>query len=568
MSTFADADSYPFDLGIEEGRHRALSIIPGSKNAEDDLDITQLWISRGIVWYYAFNHEEAIYCFEKALESDKNSVMAHYWISNCHGPNYNTETMNREGFPSAKLAYDFARKAHELQQVPEIRSLLSDFEIAMVDALQCRFNPLSGIDDGEAIEQNTQAYVDAMHAVNKAHPNHPSVLCLYAEALLNISPWGLWDLNTGVPKEHAVKARAAIEQALVLAPNHPGLNHFMVHLMEMSPTPEVSLPSCAVLRKFFPSAGHLIHMPSHIYVLLGMWEDAVDANVQASVADALYVQKEGIYNYYTGYRIHNLHFIAYAAMFQGQFEPAMNAAAEIKKNLPDDLLANAIMNKFFEAFLSVERHVLIRFGRWEQILGMDAPADPKLHPYLTATHHYASGIAHAVLGDTVAAKRELETLLTSAPLVPPEHVLHNNSCSDLLEIAVHMLQGELKYRTENYDEAFWELEMACSLSDELVYDEPWGWMQPPGHALGALLLEQGRVAEAEARFRKDMDTRFYGRCHPNNIWALKGLHSCLKRRQGNSELATEIAEIEAKIATFKTGDSKIEVACMCARKKK
>jgi hypothetical protein len=211
--------------------------------------------------------------------------------------------------------------------------------------------------------------------------------------------------------------------------------------------------------------------------------------------------------------------------------------------------------------------------------------------------------------------------------VPPEHVLHNNTCSDLLAIAEHMLSGEIKYRKENFEEAFWELQMAATLSDDLVYDEPWGWMQPPGHALGALMLEQGRVDEAEAHFRKDMDTRNYGRCHPNNIWALKGLKSCLLARQeqklrgergervsagsaggaeradsgtsaesgrsvsadsaersesgssaggtggtggaggADAELEAEIAELGAKIATFQTGDTKIEVACMCARGK-
>jgi tetratricopeptide (TPR) repeat protein len=380
MSTFADDASYPFDLGVENGGNKDISILCFSRaNGNDELDTTQLWLSRGAVWYWAFNHEEAIYCFEKALQTDQNCVMAIYGISLCHGPNYNTETMNRDGgFPSAKHAYDYAKKAFELRQVPEICSKLSEVEIALVDALQVRFNPLSEVDDGEPIEQNTQEYVDAMAAVNEAHPNHPAVMCMYAEALLNISPWMLWDLNSGIPADHAVSARNVIEKALLLAPNHPGLNHFMVHLMEMSPTPEVSLPSCAVLRRYFPSAGHLIHMPSHIYVLLGMWQDAVDANVEASVADTQYVQKEGIYNYYTGYRIHNLHFIAYASMFLGQFQPAMDAANEIKANLPDDLLSNPIMNKFFEAFLSIERHVLIRFGRWEQILSMAAPADPKV----------------------------------------------------------------------------------------------------------------------------------------------------------------------------------------------
>ena len=337
MSAFASVDNYPFDLGVEGGGQKIFSLMAFSKSAGststsaelDDpavLSPIQLWLSRGLVWYYAFNHEEAIVCFQKALEIDANCVMAHYGISVSHAPNYNTETMNRDTFPSAKAAYDHCQTAIQLLSVPSIREALSDIEIALVEALPCRFNdPFATIPTGDAaegealpVEQNTDLFAESMRLAYEKYPNDPTVACGYAESLLNKSPWNLWDLNTGIPKDYAVVARDVIEKALLIAPNHPGLNHFMVHLMEMSPEPQQSLPSCKVLGMYFPHAGHLIHMPSHIYVLLGKWQEAVDSNVAASVADAVYVKKEGIYNYYTGYRLHNLHFIAYAALFAGK----------------------------------------------------------------------------------------------------------------------------------------------------------------------------------------------------------------------------------------------------------
>ena len=234
-------------------------------------------------------------------------------------------------------------------------------------------------------------------------------------------------------------------------------------------------------------AGHLIHMPSHIYVLLGMYDQASACNLEAIAADEKYVQKEGIYNCYTGYRIHNIHFVSYAAMFAGQYEVAMNAALQVRENLTDDLFSNPFMAKYFESFLSIEWHVLIRFGRWEDILSRpmpvvaSSPPDGFLYPYTLAMQHYARGIAHAVLTGQKStssldeAEKELTLLKTAATLVPADRVLHNNLCTELILVGVAMLQGEIQYRVEAYDAAFAHLREAIRLSDSLVYDEPWGW---------------------------------------------------------------------------------------------
>jgi uncharacterized protein (DUF952 family) len=243
-------------------------------------------------------------------------------------------------------------------------------------------------------------------------------------------------------------------------------------------------------------------MPSHIYILLGMYDQAAACNLEAMAADEKYVIKEGIYNCYTGYRIHNIHFVSYAAMFAGQYEVAMNAALQIRKNLPDDLLSNPVMAKYFEAFLSIEWHVLVRFGKWEDILSRPvavlatSPPVGFLFSYTLAMQHYARGIAHAVLSgqqsgqqastekrseeeecssSLAAAECELALLRAAAVLVPADRVMHNNTCLDLMAVGEAMLQGEIQYRAAAHDAAFAHLREAIRLSDALVYDEPWGW---------------------------------------------------------------------------------------------
>lgn len=321
---------------------------------------------------------------------------------------------------------------------------------------------------------------------------------------------------------------------------------------------------------------------SGLLYISGLWQDAVIANTQAKAADDLYVPYAGIHNSYTGYRMHNMHFIAYSAMFAGQFKVAMAAAEAIQGTLPPSLAADPVLAKYFESFYSLNVHVFIRFGKWKQLIEMELPEDTKVWPYRIATTHYGKGIAYAVLGDVANAKVQFELLKEARLKVPEENVLHNNPCRQLLLIGLAMLEGEILYREQIYEDAFRLLKEAVSLSDVLVYDEPWGWMQPPRHALGALLLEQGRAVEAEFAFREDMDKNNYGRCHPDNIWALKGLHRSLMTQINDSssdnsldavmkaKLSAECDQIQSKIdvlTSSKDYDGDVTVACMCATKR-
>jgi tetratricopeptide (TPR) repeat protein len=268
--TASDYLDYPFELGVGEyNKYNMIQFSTPVGVSGADAEAVQFWLKSGLLWYYAFNHEEAVECFKRALQICPNCPMGHWGVSVCHGPNYNTVSMTRNAFPSATDAYYFAVRAQELADAPGVGDALSPLEKTLIRALQVRFNPVPEEDDGQPVNQNTSAYEQALQAVWEQHQEVPCVGCMYAESLMNYSPWKLWDLNSGEPKPYAVTARSVLEACLARAPLHPGLLHFYIHLMEMSPWPHLALESSRALQPLVKHAGHLIHMPSHIYVLCG-----------------------------------------------------------------------------------------------------------------------------------------------------------------------------------------------------------------------------------------------------------------------------------------------------------
>jgi tetratricopeptide (TPR) repeat protein len=272
-------------------------------------------------------------------------------------------------------------------------------------------------------------------------------------------------------------------------------------------------------------------------------------------------------NFYSGYRIHNYHFAAYGAMFLGQYEPAIAAADELVETMPEAFLRipSPPMANFFESYVAVRLHVMIRFGKWHEILAQTLPSDHELYCNTVAMTHYAKGVAHAALGDVTAAETEQALFRDTAKRVPDTRYIHNVKCVQLLAIAEQMLAGEITYRRGEHDAAFAHLRAAITLEDDLPYDEPWGWMQPVRHALGALLLEQGRVAEAEMVYREDLGLGGAlprAQIHPDNVWALRGLLDCLERRGENIEAALIRQRVEFATAR---ADGPVAVSCFCAR---
>ncbi|UWQ89598.1 tetratricopeptide repeat protein [Rhodobacteraceae bacterium M382] len=526
----------------------------------------QLWFDRGLIWTYGYNHEEAVRCFQKALEHDPECAMAHWGVAYSAGPNYN---MPWQLFDAEGRATALATSYDATQAALSCLDGCTEAEVALIRALPARYPQRELVEDMHPWNHD---FADAMRAAFAKVPDHLDLRTVYAESLLNLTPWQMWDLKTGEPAKGAatVEAQDVMETAMAQDPDamaHPGLLHLYVHLMEMSPTPEKALKAGDILRTLVPDAGHLVHMPTHIDVQCGHFHNVVYWNQKAIEADLKYYAREGAFNIYTGYRQHNYHFVIYGALFLGQMGPALQANQGMWDTTPIEMLQveSPPMADYFESYMSMGPHILIRFGRWQECIALELPKDPDLFCTLTATVHYARAIGYAATGCVAEAEAEEALFLASKARVPDTRLLHNNCVSDLLEIATQMLRGEIEYRKGNHDVAYAHLRKSVELDDTLPYDEPWGWMQPTRHALGALLFEQGRVAEAEAVYREDLGlggSLSRASIHPDNVWSLKGLHDCLVARGDTIELP----QIKQRLDLAQSrADAGIRASCGCAQ---
>lgn len=526
----------------------------------------QRWFDRGLMWTYGFHHEEAEACFLRASEADPDCAMACWGLALVIGPDYNKRW---DEFDPVDLGQAVPRAYAAAQRAAQLSAAASPRERALIEALTVRYQSKTPTDD---MQRWIDEHAAAMRRVYQQYPDDFDVVTLFADALLNRTPWQLWDLNSGDVAEGAstLEARAVLERAIAqmesrALPWHVGVLHMYIHVMEMSPQPELALKAADRIVGLVPDAGHLQHMASHIYIQCGMYEEVVRVNSMAIEADRKYLLEAGTHNFYTSYRIHDYHFKAYGAMFMGQFRPAIEAAEELAATVPEDFLRieSPPMADWNEAYLTVKHHVLIRFGKWQEIIDLPLPSDPLLYSMTTAVTHYAKGVAYAATSEVHKAEQEQALFEAAAARVQESRKLFNNSCENILQVAREMLAGEIRYRQRRYEEAFAHLRHAVELDDNLPYNEPWGWMQPTRHALGALLLEQGRVAEAEAVYRADLglDETLPRPCrHLENVWALHGYHECLVR-QGRDE---EAALVAPRLALAQArADEPVKVSCLC-----
>ncbi|KAJ1325657.1 protein O-GlcNAc transferase [Microdochium nivale] len=529
----------------------------------------QLWFDRGLVWSFAFNHDEAAVCFRRAIDSDPDCPMAHWGLAYTLGPNYNKPW---DFFDPQELAHVVSRTHASVETARDkAATAASPVEHALIYALESRYPHGFTDHQGQTSEWNVR-YADAMAKVHNSFPEDLDVAALFADALMNLTPWQLWDLPTAQPAEHArtLEAKAILDHALAQpgGMQHPGLLHLYIHLMEMSPTPEQALPAADCLRDLVPDAGHLRHMPSHIDVLVGDYQRGIDSNQAAVVADEKYLERTGPLQFYTLYRMHDYHFQIYCAMFCGQRAIALKTADRMNTSLSPDLLKvkSPPMADWLEGFASIKVHVLIRFGMWDEIIhGLALPEDQNLYCVTTAMTHYAKGVAHSALGDVASAELSKTALAEARVKVPESRMLFNNKCVDILEVASHMLDGELEYRKGNHSSAFASLRTAIDKCYALPYDEPWGWMQPPSHALGALLIEQDRHEEAAQVYADDLGiSNVLPRAlqHPKNVWALYGYHECLVKLGRREEAQAIQPELERAI---QGADVVIKASCYCRR---
>jgi tetratricopeptide (TPR) repeat protein len=523
----------------------------------------QLWFDRGLVWAYGYNHDESVACYKRALEHDPDCAMAYWGIAYSSGCNYNKPW---EAFDPEDAQRSVAASYDATQEAMARLDGLTAFEKGVITALPHRYPSRTPAEDMSPWNDD---FANAMRAVYADQSDDLDVVTLFGEAIMNRTPWQLWDLPTGQPAEGADTEEAirVLEMALGRpgAMEHPGLLHIYIHLMEMSPHPERALRAGDALRTLVPDAGHLNHMPTHIDVLCGHYQAVVSSNDRAIAADRRFLEREGALNFYSLYRSHNYHFKIYGAMFLGQYQAAIDTAEEMISTLPEELLLTESppMADWLEGFISLKQHVYIRFGKWQEIIDQELPENRELFSVTTAMMHYAKAVAYAASGDVPSAEEEKLRFEEAFARVPDSRYIFNNTCLDILAVARQMMLGEIEYRKQNYDAAFAHLRKSVELDDSLPYDEPWGWMQPTRNALGALLLEQGHVEEAAAVYRADLglDKTLSRACqHPDNVWSLHGYHECLMR-MGREEEAGIIKQ-RLDLANART-DVPVKSSCFC-----
>ena len=548
------ADTY-FDLGTWRR-----TVTTDSKDA-------QLWFDRGLNWTYAYNHAEAVACFERAAANDPNCAMAHVGIAYAAGPFYNYPWVR---FSPPEVARTLERCHRAVTVAASSSARLTAVERALVDAIGLKYQCAEPVELDELVRWQDE-FVRAMRDVYLAFPDDLDVLALYAESAITRTPRQLWDVQTGEPKPGADTAlvQAALEPALermyVSGESHPGVLHVHIHLMEMSAVPHAALRTADLLRDLVPEGGHLQHMPGHIYTLCGDYAQTVELSQKAVAVDDKFDAYGGGQTFYTTSRCHDLHLYMYAAMFLGRYREAKYAADRMYAMATPELVAQSwpYMASVLDGLSAMRTHVLVRFGRWRELAEMPAPPDPTLFPVRAAMHAYGQGVAFAALGDISSAESAKTRFRVLVESLPAELVLLSNLAQDVLAVGSSMLEGELEYRKRNFEAAFAALRAAVYRDDHLNYTEPWAWMHPPRHALGALLLEQAHYEEAETVYREDLGyIRSIPRCmqHPDNVWSLHGLLECVRRRGAHDEAGLLEQRLELALAR---ADVDITSSCFC-----
>lgn len=547
--------AYPFTLN------------PWSRPITTDSGDAQRWFDRGLNWLYGYNHEEAVACFQAAARADPGSPMPWWGIALACGPFYNRPWLRytrAEAAATLRAGHEAATRAAAL--VDRARPA----EAALVAAIGRRY-PCAGHGDLADLYRWQDDYADGMRAAHRDHPDDPDIAALTAEALVTRTPRQLWDIHTGRPKPGAdtPEALAIIEGGLrrtaAAGVAHPGLLHMHIHALEMAPNPEAALPSADTLRDLARDEGHLHHMPAHIYVQVGDYAQAVAVSQRAVAVDNLYADHAGSNNFYTTARCHDLHLLMFAAMFLGQYRTALGAADAIRGFVTPDLLdgEHPFFASILDGYSAMRTHVQVRFGRWRDLIAEPPPPHPDLTPLRVAMHAYGRAVAHAALGEVAEAEAAQREFHAAAGRIPEDAIFLSNPTRTMLGVAEGMIEGELEYRKRNYTSAFAALRAAVARDDALNYTEPWAWMHPPRHALGALLAEQGRFAEAEQTYREDLGlVPGVARCcqHPDNIWALAGMLECVERRGAGAE--APLLRQRLTVARARA-DVPVTAACCC-----
>ena len=475
-------------------------------------EAAQRFFDQGLRLVYAFNHAEAVRAFEEAARLDPEAPMPHWGMAMALGRNLN------DGMPREREL----QALESLKQAQDRRDSASEREQALIDALASRY---STDEDADRAALDA-AWVEAIAEVAEQFPDDPEPATLHAAAIMNTMPWDYW--RGGEPQPGTVEAKELLERVITDHPRHPGAHHYYIHLMEAR-EPHLAEPSADALGKLMPSAGHLVHMPAHIYIRVGRYDDAVDSNQRAIAADLDYIAQcnaQGLYP--VAYYPHNIHFLWASATFGGRSALAIESADELAEEVPVEMASSLA---FLQNYLATPLFARVRFGRWQEIL--DTPQPPAGQAFQNAMWRYAQGLAAAATGDVKAARKHLKTLgkLRRNPELADIRISFAQA-TDLVRLTEHLVAGEIAAVRGRAERAIEEMRSAVALQDSLRYAEPPAFHYPVRHSLGAVLLEAGQASEAEAVYRQDL------KHNPHNGWSLFGLAEAL-RAQDRAEEADE-----------------------------
>ena len=491
----------------------------------------QKFFNQGLMYLYAFNHAEAINSFRHAAELDPDMAMAYWGIALGLGSNYNVtadKAQLTEAFATLQKAISFAPKASEAER---------DY----IAALSKRYSADAASDR----EKLGNEYRHAMKALVAKYPDDLDAATLYAESMMNLRPWQLWSLD-GKPAEGTLEILAVLEGVMKRNPKHTGANHYFIHAIEASPNPERGLAAADRLLGLAPNAGHLVHMPSHIYLLTGDHDVSVKSNDLAIVADRTYIQRRGSTGIYPlMYYNHNIHMLAASHSGAGNYAGAIKAAKELEANVGPNVKAMPML----EMFMPYHLVTLARFQKWDDILAYPQPAAEM--KATTAIWHLARGLAFNEKGKIREAEAEQNSLRNTIEAMPVDAGIGNNTANGVLKIATELLAGEISLAKGDTNAGLDALRRAVAAEDVVNYNEPPDWHLPTREWLGRGLMRAGEFAEAEAVFRKEIDK------NPKNGRALFGLAATLEKQGKSSSAALVKKEFEA---AWKDADTKLSLS--------
>ena len=490
----------PLLSGLGTHDHKISTEIPGA----------QRYFNQGLVLSFAFNHAESIRSFKAAQKLDPSCAMCFWGEALSRGPNINVTS-------DGKVVMSDNDRLEAFKAIERAKELMSSSTLKEQDyiiALSSRYNGQVGTDRSVL----DRKYAQSMEELSKKYPDDMDASSLFAESLMNTMPWNYW-AEDGNPKPDTVKVINSLEDVLEKAPDHPLAIHLYIHAVEASSSPERAEAAADRLGDLVPGAGHLVHMPAHIYWRVGRYHDASEANIKAAQVDEEYIAQCNAQGFYPAlYYPHNIHFLWAASTMEGRSRLSIESALKVAKYVGPEQIKQFPVVEFFH---TVPLLSYVRFGKWKEILSYSAPEQD--FKYSTGIYHYARGIAFSSLGKNEEALKELSYI---KPLIDTPEIKNlvksGQPSAKLLEIADNLLLGQIEFKNGNYEASIISLKKAVSLQDDLPYTEPPFWYYPTRQSLGRVLIEAGKFTEAEAVFRKDLED------YPRNGWSMFGLYKVLE----------------------------------------